>query len=220
MRRIRDPRTQTRAGACGAVALTGLILGVSPAPAQTPRIVQPGAPGQPSREVSAEHAADESAVRHTAADVSFMQGMIGHHAQALEMVALVERRSRNEDLERLALRIGVSQRDEMQMMREWLTRRDEPLPDPHAHHGADHRMPGMLTAEQMAALASAEGPAFDRLFLEGMIQHHAGALTMVKDLFATPSAGQEPEIFDFASEVEADQAMEIARMRAMLKELK
>jgi uncharacterized protein (DUF305 family) len=148
-----------------------------------------------------------------------MQGMIGHHAQALEMAALVPSRSRSEDLRRLALRIDVSQRDEMQMMQEWLTRRGEALPDEHAHHHAHGPMPGMLTARQMQALAAAEGPAFDRLFLEGMIQHHGGALTMVKELFATPGGGQEPEIFDFASDVEADQAMEIARMRAMLKEL-
>jgi uncharacterized protein (DUF305 family) len=187
--------------------------------AQPPRIVQPGAPGQPTREISAEQATDTSGVRHTAADVRFMQGMIGHHAQALEMAALVPSRSRSEDLRRLALRIDVSQRDELQMMQEWLVRRGEALPDPHAHHHARRLMPGMLTASQMQALAAAEGSAFDRLFLEGMIRHHGGALTMVKDLFATPGGGQEPEIFDFASDVEADQAMEIARMRAMLKEL-
>lgn len=148
-----------------------------------------------------------------------MQAMIGHHAQALEMVALVGSRSRNKDLERMALRIDVSQRDEIQMMREWLERRGEALPDPHAHHQAHGQMPGMLTADQMARLAAASGPAFDRLFLEGMIQHHEGALVMVKELFATPGGGQEPEMFDFAADVEADQAMEIARMRAMLKEL-
>lgn len=190
-----------------------------PAAAQAPRIVQPGAPGQPTREISAADATDTSGVRHVTADTRFMQGMIGHHAQALEMVALVGSRSRNEDVKRLALRIDVSQRDEMQMMREWLTRRGEALPDPHAHHQAHGQMPGMLTAEQMTRLAAAEGPAFDRLFLEGMIQHHGGALVMVRDLFATPGGGQEPEMFDFASDVEADQAMEIARMGAMLKEL-
>ena len=201
-----------------ATALTASAA-VWPAAAQTPRIVQPGAPGQPSREITAAEATDTSGVRHGAGDTRFMQGMIGHHAQALEMVGLVGSRSRNEAVKRLALRIDVSQRDEMLMMREWLTRRGEPLPDPHAHHQAHGQMPGMLTAEQMTRLAASEGPAFDRLFLEGMIQHHAGALTMVKDLFATPGAGLEPEMFDFASDVEADQAMEIARMGAMLKEL-
>ena len=190
----------------------------SPAAAQPPRLVQPGAPGEPTREITAEQATDTRGVRHTEADVRFMQGMIGHHAQALEMVALIAGRTRNPDLKRLGQRIEVSQRDEMQMMREWLTRREEAVPDPHAHHHPGGHMPGMLSDEQMHRLAAAEGPAFDRLFLEGMIQHHDGALTMVKALFATPGAGQEPDLFDFASDVEADQSMEIARMRAMLKE--
>jgi uncharacterized protein (DUF305 family) len=203
-----------------AAVLAACAVGVPGARAgQSPKIVQPGAPGQPTREVSVDQAVDESAVRHTAADTQFMQGMIGHHAQALDMVALVATRSRNEDLKRLALRIDVSQRDEMAMMRDWLARRDEDLPDAHAHHGT-HRMPGMLTDAQMDALAAARGVAFDRLFLEGMIQHHGGALTMVKDLFATRGAAPEPEIFDFAADVEADQTMEIARMRALLKELR
>jgi uncharacterized protein (DUF305 family) len=202
--------------------VVALVVGApvgTPTLAQAPRLVRPGAPGQPTRDISVAEATDTSGIGHRAADTRFMQGMIGHHAQALEMVALVGTRSRSDDLKRLALRIDVSQRDEMQMMREWLERRGEPLPDAHAHHQAHGRMPGMLTADQMARLASAEGPAFDRLFLEGMIQHHAGALTMVKELLATPAAGQEPEIFDFVSEVEADQSMEIARMRALLKEL-
>lgn len=206
-----------------ALLIAAIVLATLGAPAaaraQAPRIVQPGAPGQPTREISARDATDTTGVRHTAADTAFMQGMIGHHAQALEMVALVGTHSRNAGLKKLALRIDVSQRDEMQMMREWLTRRGEALPDAHAHHMAHGQMPGMLTPAQMAQLAAAEGPAFDRLFLEGMIQHHGGALTMVKDLFATSGAGQEPDMFAFASDVEADQSMEIARMRAMLKEI-
>jgi uncharacterized protein (DUF305 family) len=196
-----------------------LLAAGSGAGAQPPRLVQPGAPGQPTRDISAAEATDTSRVSHSAADTRFMQGMIGHHAQALEMVALVEARSQSADLKRLALRIDVSQRDEMQMMREWLTGRGESLPDPHAHHMAHGQMPGMLTAAQMQQLAAAKGAAFDRLFLAGMIQHHEGALTMVKDLFAAPGGGQEAEMFDFASDVEADQAMEIARMRALLKEI-
>ncbi len=201
-----------------AVSLAAAVAAAPTVVAQPPRIVQPGAPGQPTREITPEQAADTSAVRHTAADTRFMQGMIGHHAQALEMAALVESRTKNDALRRLALRIDVSQRDEMAMMREWLTRRGELLPDPHAHHHAHGRMPGMLTAAQMQRLAEATGPAFDRLFLEGMIQHHEGALTMVRELMATRGAGQEPELYDFVSEVEADQGMEIARMRALLKE--
>jgi len=219
--RLCDDRLVTRPLSLSVLLAAALAASVAarPAAAQAPRIVQPGAPGQPTREITAQEATDTSGVGHRPADTRFMQGMIGHHAQALEMVALVGSRSRNEDLKRLALRIDVSQRDEMQMMREWLTRRGEALPDPHAHHQAHGQMPGMLTAEQMTRLAAAEGSTFDRLFLEGMIQHHAGALTMVTELFATPGAGLEPEMFDFAADVEADQAMEIARMVAILNEL-
>lgn len=145
--------------------------------------------------------------------------MIGHHAQALEMTALVPSRTTRTDLRLLAKRIELSQRDEIGMMEEWLTHRGEAVPGPHAHHGSGAAlMPGMLTQEQMAQLAAASGPAFERLFLEYMIQHHQGALTMVKDLFATPGAGQEADIFTFASDVDSDQRMEIDRMTAMLEE--
>ena len=197
-----------------------LVASLGTAFAQTPRLVQPGAPGEPTREITAEQASDTSAVRHTAADTRFMQGMLGHHAQALDMTALVADRARSDAVKTLARRIEVSQQDEMAMMREWLTRRGEVLPARHAHHHGRELRPGLLADAQMEALAAARGPAFDRLFLEGMIQHHAGALTMVRELFGAPGGGQEPEIFDFASEVEADQAMEIARMRALLEELR
>jgi uncharacterized protein (DUF305 family) len=180
-------------------------------------IVQPGAPGQPSRVIDAERAADRSRVRFTAADVRFMQGMIGHHAQALEMVALIEARTGREDLKLVARRIELSQADEIRMMQRWLEARGAPVPDPHAHHARGAPlMPGMLTADEMRALAEARGAEFERLFLEGMIKHHQGALTMVEALFATPGAGQEAEIFTFASDVDADQRMEIDRMRGML----
>ena len=202
-----------------AAVLAALVVAPAvPLGAQSPKIVQPGAPGQPTREVSVDEAVDESGVRHTAADARFMQGMIGHHAQAVEMVALVATRSHNKDLERLAQRIDASQRDEMAMMRDWLERRGEPLPDAHAHHGA-HRMPGMLTDAQMTALAAATGTAFDRLFLEGMIQHHRGALDMVETLLADPDTAEDPMLSDFASSVTADQAAEILRMQSILSEL-
>jgi uncharacterized protein (DUF305 family) len=150
-----------------------------------------------------------------------MQGMIGHHAQALEMAALVDTNTTNEDLKLMAKRIEVSQIDEINMMKDWLKARGETLPDEHAHHAGDHAlMPGMLTQAEMKRLASAKGVEFDRLFLEGMIKHHQGALTMVKELFATPGAGQDAEIFAFASDVDADQSMEIDRMGAMLAALK
>jgi uncharacterized protein (DUF305 family) len=190
-------------------------------------IVQPGAPGQPTRTIAAAAAADRSRIRYTAADVRFMQGMIGHHEQALEMTALVPSRTSRDALKLLAQRIDVSQRDEIAMMRTWLEARGQPVPDPHAHHhgaaaastqASPPLMPGMLTAEEMARLAAARGHAFDRLFLESMIKHHDGALVMVKELFGTPGAGQEAEMFAFASDVDADQRMEIDRMSALLKE--
>ena len=146
-----------------------------------------------------------------------MQGMIGHHAQALEMTALLKSRSTSEDMQKLALRIELSQADEIRMMQDWLKRRGEALPDPHAHHAHGATlMPGMLTQQEMSTLAAAKGDEFDRLFLEYMIKHHAGALVMVEELFSTPGAGQESEIFAFASDVDADQRMEIERMGAML----
>jgi uncharacterized protein (DUF305 family) len=183
-------------------------------------IVLPSAPGQPSTVTSsAERAADLSRVRHTDADVRFMQAMMGHHAQALDMTALLRTRTARSDMRLLADRIDASQADEMEFMRSWLdTRGGGPPPGEHAHHGGA-MMPGMLTADEMARLAAASGPAFDRLFLESMIKHHEGALTMVRELFATAGAGQESEIFAFASDVDADQRIEIRRMSAMLLEM-
>jgi uncharacterized protein (DUF305 family) len=191
---------------------------------QVPPIVQPGAPGQSSRVIAADEATDLSQVRHTAADIRFMQGMIGHHAQALEMCTLLASRTSRDDMRLLARRIEISQADEIKMMQEWLKARGAEVPAEHAHHAhgpasAQILMPGMLTADEMRRLASATGAAFDRLFLEFMIKHHAGALAMVNDLFSQPGAGQESEIFAFASDVDADQRMEIDRMGAMLKEL-
>lgn len=186
-----------------------------------PAIVQPGAPGQESRVVSAEQARDLSKVQFTPADVKFMQGMIHHHAQAIDMVKLLETRTQSEDMKRFALRIQLSQDDEIKMMRRWLEVRGQEVPGEHAHHmpGAP-MMPGMLSADEMAKLAAARGPEFDRLFLEGMIKHHAGAITMVQELFKTPGAGQDSEIYAFASDVDADQRMEIERMGAMLAMMK
>ena len=185
-----------------------------------PPIVQPGAPGEPSREIAVAAATDTSRVQFTEADVAFMQGMIGHHQQAIEMVAPMPERTSNEGLRQMGLRIDLSQRDEIQMMHDWLRARGQSIPDAHAMHmhGAT-LMPGMLTQEEMDQLAAAKGVEFDRLFLRGMIKHHAGALTMVQELFATPGAGQDSEIYAFASDVDADQRMEIDRMGAMLQEL-
>ena len=182
-----------------------------------PVIVQPGAPGQASRVIGAAQASDLSRVQHTAADIKFMQGMIGHHAQAIEMTALIPSRTAREDMKMLGLRISLSQEDEIKMMRRWLEVRGAPLPSEHAHHMPGGMMPGMLTPEEMTRLAAAKGPEFDKLFLEGMIKHHEGALTMVKELFSTAGAGQESDIFAFATDVEADQQMEIDRMVGMLR---
>jgi uncharacterized protein (DUF305 family) len=145
--------------------------------------------------------------------------MIGHHAQAIEMTALLPTRTTREDMRLLARRIELSQADEIHWMERWLQVRGKAVPDSHAHHAHGAvLMPGMLTPEEMTRLADAAGRDFDRLFLESMIKHHEGALVMVNDLFMTDGAGQESEIFGFASDVDADQRIEIDRMTMMLRE--
>ena len=192
-----------------------------PGTQQAPLIIQPGAPGEPSKLISAEQASDLSQVEYTGADIKFMQGMIGHHAQALEMTSLLAANSANGDMKKLGLRISVSQDDEINMMQHWLEIRGQRVPgraEMHAH-GAT-LMPGMLTPDEMKRLADTRGAQFDRLFLEGMIKHHGGALKMVEELFSTPGAGQDSDVFAFASDVDADQRMEIDRMGAMLATIK
>lgn len=191
----------------------------TPPPATVP-LVQPGAPGQDSRVVTSAQASDLSRVAFTTADVEFMQGMIGHHGQAIEMTDLIPTHSDSSDMRKLGQRIALSQADEITMMKRWLETRRQEVPGPHAMHmhGA-MLMPGMLAPEEMERLAAAHGAGFDRLFLEGMIKHHGGALRMVAELFTHPGAAQDSDIFAFASDVDGDQRMEIARMGAMLKEL-
>jgi uncharacterized protein (DUF305 family) len=172
-------------------------------------VVRPGAPGAPSRTESATTPPVQRA--YSPADVHFMHGMIAHHAQALEMTALVDERTSREDVRRLAQRIALSQADEIERMKRWLTQRNEPVAATHHMH-----MPGMLSADDLERLRRATGAEFERLFLELMIRHHEGALTMVAELLATPGAGQEPELYQFATDVDADQRGEIARMRRML----
>jgi uncharacterized protein (DUF305 family) len=153
-----------------------------------------------------------------------MQGMIRHHGQAIVMAAWAQTRAARNDVRVLASRIDVAQRDEVATMQRWLRDRREAVPDAHTQHNMPgHQlsssaplMPGMLTPEQLAQLETARGPEFDRLFLTFMIQHHEGALTMVRDLFGSPGAGQDATIFRFASDVEADQTTEIDRMHTML----
>ena len=194
-------------------------------PGAAPAIIQPGAPGEASKVIGAAQARDLSKVGATPADVKFMQGMIHHHAQAIDMTELLKTRTGSEDMKKLGLRIQVSQTDEIKMMQRWLKAHGEEAPDPHAMHmpgmimpGMDHgpMMAGMLTPEEMAHLAGLKGVEFDRYFLEGMIRHHGGAITMVRELFASPGAAQDSNIYAFASDVVADQQMEIDRMSGML----
>jgi len=148
--------------------------------------------------------------------------MIAHHAQALAMTAMISSRTTRRELQLLGERITVSQRDEIALMQHWLERHNVKVPgamDDTQHAGmtiGDTLMPGMLTPDEMATLAAAKGAAFDTLFLRGMIHHHRGALTMVARLFASRGAAQDPEVFRFASDVDADQRAEIARMEQLL----
>jgi uncharacterized protein (DUF305 family) len=189
---------------------------IAPGAAAAP-LVQPGAPGDPSRAVTPEDVALAAGPRVTEADTRFMQRMIPHHAQALEMTALAADRARSPAVRAMALRMQISQRDEIALIEQWLRGRGHEAGGPHGNGNAT-LMPGMLTPEQMSTLASARASRFDRLFLELMIQHHEGAITMVEGLFGSSGAGQVSEIFQFASEVESDQRMEIDRMQRLLEE--
>lgn len=223
-----------RFGLVAAVLLSSRPVSAWNQQAAAPPIVQPGAPGQNSKILSPATAAIP--VREpTEADTKFMQDMIMHHAQAVEMTALMGTRTRNKALLAFGRRISISQTDEMNFMKQWLEDRSKPVPTQHdqmehsshmpgmAHSGqmdmgSMPMMPGMLTPEQMKALAKASGAGFDRLFLTGMIQHHSGALVMVEDLFGTPGAGEESQLFDFATDVENTQSAEINIMKGMLRE--
>jgi uncharacterized protein (DUF305 family) len=162
---------------------------------------------------------------YTDADVDFMAGMIPHHAQAVIMAGWCDSHGARQDVSRLCGRIVVAQRDEIKMMQGWLSDRGLPVPDAAStkHHmkmpnGVEHDMlmPGMLTDEEMAALDRAHGPEFDKLFLEGMIRHHQGAIDMVDVLFKAYGAAQDETVFKFANDVQADQSVEINVMKDML----
>ncbi len=199
---------------CCVAALAGCAGGAthsSTAPEPAPVVVRTNA------DAIAQARADSVRRPCTAADVSFMTNMIGHHAQAIEMSRLVPTREADAAVQRLAARIINAQQDEIVTMQQWLVDREKPLPDPHAHHGGHaHLMPGMLTAQQMRQLEVARGAEFDRLFLTFMIQHHNGAVVMVKELFDTYGAGQDDTVFKFASDVNVDQTTEVRRMEQML----
>lgn len=192
--------------------------------APAPVVVQPGAPGQPTKTLPPNtHATLPPTSR---ADVDFMQGMIMHHSQAVEMTALIPTHTDNKELQSLGARISSSQADEIKFMQRWLSERGRSTSMPGMANSGDMKMdmshspmplmPGMLTPAQMDALRKAHGAEFDHLFLTGMIQHHNGALTMVKDLFHSPGAGQDAEIFDFATDADNSQRAEIRIMQSML----
>ncbi len=158
---------------------------------------------------------DSARLTFTPADVRFMTGMIGHHRQAIQMASLAESRGAGGAIVTLAARITNAQNDEIATLEQWLSDRELPLPEPPAHL----HMPGMLTPAQMRELEAASGPAFDRLFLRFMIQHHQGAVTMVHELFSTDGAAQNEVVFKLASDIQVDQLTEIARMELMLQEM-
>lgn len=199
------------------VSLAFAACGGAPAPGQpTPAPAASAAP-VPASPVGFQG----NGYAHTAADVAFMTGMIHHHAQAVLIAGWAPSHGASRAVQALCERIVVGQQDEIALASRWLRSRKEPVPNPepaHAMHGMDHgmMMPGMLTPDQLSRLDLARGPDFDRLFLEYMIIHHQGAITMVDQLFATPGAGQDETVFRFASDVYADQTTEIRRMQGML----
>jgi uncharacterized protein (DUF305 family) len=238
VRRPRQTRGVFSVASCScALAAAGTFAGVfslrvcAQQPASgTPVVVQPGAPGKPTRTLPPTTKATLPPAAR--ADVLFMQGMIVHHAQAVEMTALMESHTGNKDLRLLGARISRSQADEIKFMKRWLVARGQPISldmrDMQEMHHMDMNMsheemshgalmPGMLTPEQMEALGKATGGEFDHLFLTGMIQHHGGALTMVKDLYDTAGSGQDAEIFTFTTEVDSGQRAEIRVMQGMLE---
>ncbi|NNU16442.1 DUF305 domain-containing protein [Parvularcula sp. ZS-1/3] len=186
--------------------------------AQDVPIVQPGAPGQDARELSADEAVKVASNKYSPDDVRFMQGMIPHHAQAVEMAELVPDRSNNEEIGDIAGRILKAQADEIAFMRQWLADRGEPMmaKKGHMHHGMSHEMMGMATPKEMRALKRAKGTDFDRMFLELMIEHHEGAIRMVRDLHDQPGSAYDPVLFDFSNDIVNDQRAEITRMNAIL----
>jgi uncharacterized protein (DUF305 family) len=216
-----------RSGLVAAATLAGLFslpVCAQQADPGTPVVVQPGAPGQPTRTLPPSTRA--TLPPRSPADVQFMQGMIMHHAQAVEMTALIASHTENKDLRSLGARISSSQSDEIKFMKRWLVARGEPISpampemagmDMSSHASHSMLMPGMLTPKQMEALKKAKGAKFDRLFLTGMIQHHNGALIMVKDLFDTAGSGQDAELFNFSTDVDSGQRAEIRIMQTMLR---
>lgn len=210
------------------LAAVGLLLAVTARPALAQASGQ-GSPRSQSDIAAIAKAREDSARRpYTAADVHFMSAMVGHHAQAIQMASWAATHDASPSVRTLADRIINAQRDEIATMQQWLRDRQQPVPDATpmgmrmVMDGVEHMMlmPGMLTEEQMKQLDAARGKQFDELFLTGMIQHHKGAVQMVKELFDSYGAAQDDLVFKFASDVNVDQTTEIARMQRMLVALK
>jgi uncharacterized protein (DUF305 family) len=219
MRQIQTPRiVATLVGALALVACSSATTIL----AQTSPVSPTHA--QADSSVFAQVRADSVRHPYTAADINFMSSMIGHHAQAIVMAKWASSHGASPSVQRLADRIINAQQDEIASMQQWLRERRQPVPDANTMgmkmvmNGVEHvmLMPGMLTDEQMKQLDAARGPEFDRLFLTYMMQHHRGAVAMVKELFDTYGAGQDETVFKFASDVNVDQTTEIARMQKML----
>ncbi|HCJ22531.1 MAG TPA: DUF305 domain-containing protein [Erythrobacter sp.] len=201
----------------------GLLLSTATtALAQQAPIVLPGAPGAAPRVIDEDEATRLSDTRFSPADVKFMQDMIVHHQQAVDLAALVEGRSNNSDIVAIAGRIDASQADEIAFMREWLAERGQPAAMQHhagMDHAAHHLMMGMATRAQVAELGTLESTAFDRLFLQLMVRHHGGAIDMVETLHDQPGTAYDPVMFEFTNDLVKEQQAEIDRMNAILAEL-
>lgn len=211
------PDALTRLFSCACLGVI-LLAQAAIAIAQEAPIVKPGAPGQSSEELSSDAAINIANTSYSPDDVKFMQDMIPHHHQALEMAELVKDRSNTPEINDVAGRITVSQQDEISFMQQWLRERGERVPSPNDHDAmhTSHRMAGMATPEQMAELAKKEGTDFDRMFLRLMITHHEGAVTMVEELLEQPGSAYDPILFEFTTDVTNDQSVEIERMNALL----
>lgn len=212
--------TKTLTSRAPGVLISALLLSTSGlAFAQNAAIVQPGAPGEASRTLTAEEATKLAQASYTASDVAFMQHMIVHHQQALDMAVLVKKRTNTEELVDIAGRIEASQADEIAFMKGWLKERGEPVEDPALKgHGAHmhHMMAGMASPEQMKALAAAKGVDFDRQFLTLMIAHHEGAVEMVEKLLDEDGTAADPVLYQFVSDIDSEQTGEIERMDKLL----
>lgn len=215
----------TRIHGTAALAAALTVCGIGRAHAQVADQARAAPQGEAAAMAKAR--ADSALHPYTDADVRFMTGMISHHAQAIVMARWADSHGASPSVTTLAHRIINAQGDEIKLMQSWLRDRGKPVPEPDPHGmkmvmgGMEHEMlmPGMLTDEQMQQLDAARGKEFDRLFLTDMIQHHSGAVQMVKELFDTYGAGQDDIVFKFASDVNVDQTTEIARMRKMLAQV-